>query len=346
MRLGQNPAKNGLLAYHPAQLGIMLVIYIPTMSGYFSDSLEIFKTQLASLHKNTPSDFNVLVFDNGSCQVIQDTLQKLQSDGLIDWLTLSRHNLGKTGALNWGIRAMPNELICYSDGDVYFRSGWYEQSLNILETFPRCGMVTAQPCYFDSLAGKGKAYLSLQGSTKIEVTSCQADAAATEEYVRSIGDNPELRTRYAKHEWQIVRNPNKNVEAVIGASHFQFLAKKSLLEQITPLPAIYGLNREDDYQIISRIDQLGFLQLSTVTPYVYHMGNQMDESIVEEIHRDHLNDVLNNDLAAPSKTNQNQITRKKKTAFWFLHQIARVPFIKLLVQRFYNLLFEYYARVK
>jgi glycosyltransferase involved in cell wall biosynthesis len=346
VRKGQNPAKNGLQAYRPAQLGVMLVIYIPTQSGYFSDSLEIFKIQLASLHKNTPTKFNILVFDNGSCRVVQDTLQKMQTDGLIDWLTLSRHNLGKTGALNWGIRAMPNELICYSDGDVYFRPGWYEQSLNILETFPLCGIVTAQPCYFDSLAGKGKAYFSLQGLTHIEMTSRQADVEATEEYVRSIGDNPELRTRYANHEWQIVRNPIKNVEAVIGASHFQFLAHKSMLEQIIPLPAIYGLNREDDYQIISRIDQMGFLQLSTVTPFVYHMGNQMDESIVKENLRDHLNEVLNNELEVPSMTNQNQITLKKKISFWLLHQIARLPFFKLLVQRFYNLLFEYYARVK
>jgi glycosyltransferase involved in cell wall biosynthesis len=346
MRLGQNPAKNGLLAYHPAQLGIMLVTYIPTLSGYFSDSLEIFKTQLASLHKNTPTDFNILVFDNGSCQEIQDALQKLQSDGLIDWLTLSRHNLGKTGALNWGIRAMPNEIICYSDGDVYFRSGWYEHSLNILETFPRCGMVTAQPCYFDSLAGKGKAYISLEELKQIEVSSRLADVAATEEYVRSIGDNPELRTRYANHEWQIVRNPIKNVEAVIGASHFQFLAQKSLLEQITPFPSIHGLNREDDYQIISRIDQMGFMQLSTEKPYVYHMGNKIDMTTLGEIQRDRLNDILNNHLAVSEKANQNQYSPAKKTAFWILHQMTRIPVLRRIFQRFYNLLFEYYASVK
>jgi glycosyltransferase involved in cell wall biosynthesis len=346
MRIGQNPAKNGLQAYHPAQLGVMLVIYIPFQSGYFSDSLEIFKTQLASLHKNTPAEFNILVFDNGSCREVQDALQKLQLDGFIDWLTLSRHNLGKTGALNWGIRAMPNELICYSDGDVYFRSGWYEQSLDILKTFPRCGMVTAQPCYFDSLAGKGNAYIALHESPQIKVFSRLADAAATEEYVRSIGDNPELRNRYEKHEWQIVRNPISNVEAVIGASHFQFLAHKSLLEQITPFPATYGLNREDDYQIIARIDQSGFLQLSTVTPYVYHMGNQLDETTVGEIQRDRLKDVLNITLVVPERTNQNQITPIKKTAFWVIHQMAKVPFLKLLMQRLYNLLFEYYARVK
>jgi glycosyltransferase involved in cell wall biosynthesis len=346
MRRGQNPAKNGLQAYQPAHLGVLLVIYIPTMSGYFTDSLDIFKVQLASLHQNTPHDFDLLVFDNGSCQGVRDTLRNLQSDGLIDWLTFSRHNLGKTGALNWGIRAMPNELICYSDGDVYFRPGWYDQSLNILDTFPRVGMVTAQPCYFDSLAGKGQAHLALSKTTQFEISTRLADPIATKEYVRSIGDKPELRTRYQEHMWQIVRNPITGVDAVIGASHFQFLAYKTLLDQITPFPANYGLNRDDDFQIIARIDQLGFLQLSTVKPYVYHMGNQMEETTLEEIQRDRMKDVLKNHLVVSARTNRNQITPVKKTAFWLIHQMARIPFCKYILQRFYNLLFEYYAREK
>ncbi len=161
MRKGQNPVKRmGLLASQPSQLGVLLLVYIPIQSGYFKNALDIFKYQLASLHKNTLQAFNLLVWDNGSCQAVQDTLQKLQTEGWIDWLTLSRHNIGKTGAMNWGFRAMPNEIICYSDSDAYFRPGWYEHSLKILKTFPRTGMVTAQPCFYDSLAENKHRYLN------------------------------------------------------------------------------------------------------------------------------------------------------------------------------------------
>jgi len=346
MRKGQNPAKMGLQAYKPSQLGIILLVYIPQEEGYFTNSLDIFKYQLASIYRNTAQEFDLYVFDNGSCRAVRSALQTLLMDGWIDWLTLSGHNIGKTGAMNWAFRAMPNELICYSDGDVYFRPGWYEQSLNILNTFPSCGMVTAQPCYFDSLAGKGQAHLALHEMPQIETSTRLADHTATEEYVRSIGDNPELRTRYEKHEWQIVRNSVMDTEAILGATHFQFLAQKTVLEQITPLPAIYGLNREDDYQIIARIDHLGLLQLSTITPYVYHMGNQIDETTLGDIQRDHLTDVLDSKGAVSASTDRNQITPAKKNALWMLHQMAKVPFLKLLVQRLYNLLFEYYARVK
>ena len=93
MRKGQNPAKMGAQAYQPSQLGILLLVYIPMKSGYFVDSLKILKYQLASIHKNTPEGFNLLVFDNGSCREVKDDLYKLQTYGWIDWLTLSRQNL-------------------------------------------------------------------------------------------------------------------------------------------------------------------------------------------------------------------------------------------------------------
>ncbi|HEX7621801.1 MAG TPA: glycosyltransferase family A protein [Anaerolineales bacterium] len=346
MRKGQNPAKMGLLAYRPSQLGILLVVYIPLQSEYFFDSLKILKYQLASIHQNTPEEYNLHVFDNGSCREVKDALHKLYIDGWIDWLTLSQQNLGKAGVLNWALRGMPNEIICYSDGDVYFRPDWYGTSLKILKTFPETGMVTSQPCFFDSLRGMGRAHFALRENQNFEFSTRIADSSIAEEYVRSIGNSPDLMARYAQHSWEIVCNKATGVEAVIGSSPFQFMGYKTALEKILPLPSTHGLNKDDDTQITVRMDELGLLQLSTLKPYVYHMGNQVDETTLGEIQRDCVEDVLNNDLAVSVRSVRYQITPAKKTVLWLIHQMARVPFLKLLVQRFYNLLFEYYAREK
>jgi len=67
MRLGQNPSKDKLPAYQPARLGIALLSYIPSMAGYFEHSLEIIRYQIASIRHSTGMDFDLLVFDNGSC---------------------------------------------------------------------------------------------------------------------------------------------------------------------------------------------------------------------------------------------------------------------------------------
>ena len=346
MRKGQNPAKMGLQAHQASRLGVLLPLYIPTPGGYYANSLDIFKYQLASLYQNTSQEFDLLVFDNGSCQVVKDALQKLQSDGWIDWLILSRHNIGKTGAMNWGFRALQNELICYSDADVYFRPGWFDQSLEILNTFPHTGMVTAQPCFYDCLAGKGQAHLVMQAREQFPISDQPADAGAMEEYVHSIGDIVDLQGRYNHHIWRIINNPTTGVEAIIGASHFQFMAYKSLLEQITPLPAIYGLNRKDDYHIISRIDQIGFLQLSTLKPYVYHMGNNLDDITREDIQRDGTQEVLLDTFARSVTAQGDQISRVKKVVLKIFYAFSRFDSFSNLLLRIYNFLFEDYTREK
>ena len=142
MRQGQNPAKMGLPAYQPKRLGLALLSYIPSQNAYFAQSLEILKYQIASVHHST-SDFNLVVFDNGSMPEVQNELRGLQENGLIDFLCLSRFNLGKTGALNWILGALPNEMIGFADGDVLFRHGWWEQTERIFSMFPGAGLVTA-----------------------------------------------------------------------------------------------------------------------------------------------------------------------------------------------------------
>ena len=121
MRTGQNPSKSGIPAYKPKQIGIALLVYIPFLDGYFKHSLEILRFQIASLYENTKHQFDLLVFDNGSCSEVINTLSDLHDDRQIEWLVLSKHNLGKVGAWNWIFGSMPNELICYADSDVLFR---------------------------------------------------------------------------------------------------------------------------------------------------------------------------------------------------------------------------------
>ena len=64
-------------------------------------------------------------------------LFELQHQGDIQWLILSRENLGKTGAQNWIFSAMPNEWIAYTDSDVLFRKGWLEASREIIRALSR-----------------------------------------------------------------------------------------------------------------------------------------------------------------------------------------------------------------
>ncbi|HWQ84881.1 MAG TPA: glycosyltransferase family A protein, partial [Anaerolineales bacterium] len=136
MRTGRNPAKSGLEAYTPKELAVALILYIPSQDGYFANALEIFKMQLASIKAATSQPYDLLVFDNGSCASVVQTLQELYQAGEITWLVLSRHNIGKAGAWNWIFASLPNPLIGYADADVLFRPGWFEASQEILKNIP------------------------------------------------------------------------------------------------------------------------------------------------------------------------------------------------------------------
>ena len=283
MRKGQNPAKLGVLSYKPQLLGVAILTHIPSQEGYFAESWQIFQYQLASLRAHTPEPFDLLVFDNGSCREVQEQLRALQGKGWIQWLLLSYENMGKTGALNAIAGAMPNEWICYADSDVLFRRGWLEASKAVAMSFPNAGIVTAQPCFFDILRGKGEAHIILEGHPGFEFGETGPVEETAEEYSRGIGATVEDSAKYKSMQLRTITNTNRAVRAVLGASHMQFLVQSDILRKVLPLPSARGLDPEEDREMDLRIDRQGYLHLSTVDPFVFHMGNTIDERLNEEL---------------------------------------------------------------
>lgn len=280
-RIGQNPAKLGMPAYQPQKVGLATITYIPSVEGYFRDSMAIFKLMLKSLRQNTLEPFDLLVFDNGSCSEIQDELLRLQHQGLIQWLNLSSENLGKTGAQNWIFSALPNEWIGYTDSDVLFRKGWLDASWDIIDHFPEAGMVGAQPCYFDVLKGQGKAQNELKPKTNYLISPYTPDEWVTDEYCRGINAVPEQAKKYHAMKLKVINTEKNDFKAILGASHMQFLMPARLAKSILPLPYRSGLSQEEDRQLDLRIDQNGKLHLSTLKPHVVHMGNVLDDWVTD-----------------------------------------------------------------
>jgi hypothetical protein len=283
VRTGANPAKAGLPAYQSQRLGIATIVYIPSQEGYFENSLEILKYMLTSLRPATSQPFDLLVFDNGSCAKVVAELRSLYEQKQIDWLVLSRHNLGKAGAWNWIFAAMPNELICYADSDVLFRPGWLEASLKVLEAFPQAGMVSAQPNFYDVMQGEGKAHLELRKDGRYTFGEYWPAREIIDEFCRGIGATEEIAEPFYRSPLPSVTNQELGVAAVIGASHMQFIIPRQVARQAVPLQASMGLRRAETMSLDYKIDELGCLHLSTQQPYVFHMGNTLSERLLQEV---------------------------------------------------------------
>jgi len=333
LRVGINPAKAGLPAYTPQRLGVALIVYIPVLEGYFQNSLEIFRYQLASLRSATRQKYDLLVFNNGSCPEASAALEALYQDGQIDWLIQSAHNLGKAGAWNWIFAAMPNELICYADSDVLFRPGWLEASLAVLEAFPQAGMIAAQPNFFDVLEGEGTAHMRLVAQDGYSLDEYQPSKEIIDEYCFGIGASEETARPFYQKPLPTITNHAKNVQAVIGASHMQFLIPREPARQVVPLPAVHALLRRETMSLDYKIDQSGYLHLSTLQPYVFHMGNTINDRLLSELQSITGRAIQPEGGKAQKNTPQSGVRR-------FMASLARRPRFNRLFRRLYNLLFQ------
>src|SRR4030067_2886614 len=145
MRLGKNPAKSVDSVAQPKPVTVAIVTYIPFLAGYYAQGLELLRAFLGSIWENTDQPYDLLVFDNASCQEVRSFLLEAQSQGRVQYLVFSEQNVGKAGAWNFIFASSPGEYIAYSDSDIYFYPGWLSAQLAVLEDIPEVGMLPGMP---------------------------------------------------------------------------------------------------------------------------------------------------------------------------------------------------------
>ena len=279
MRLGQNPAKSIEHVPQPAKVTVAIVTYIPFLSGYYAESLDVLKVCLESLTRNTLQPYDLLVFDNASCQEARDYLQNERNAGRIQYLVLAGQNYGKGGAWNFIFQGAPGEYIAYADSDIQFFPGWLERSLEILEAYPQAGMVSARPLrtpaalYSSTLDWARQAAAREAGDIKIEEGSF-IPWEVYREHVLSLGVSEEQARQWYESR-RDTRLTRQGVQALIGAAHFQFTLRKSVIQAFLP----FQMDRPMG-QVRALDDQMnaaGWLRLATCEPLVRHMGNTLPD---------------------------------------------------------------------
>ncbi|MCW5875560.1 MAG: glycosyltransferase family 2 protein [Anaerolineales bacterium] len=273
MRIGQNPVKSVEHIPPPAPVTVVVLVYIPFLSGYYAESLEVLKLCLGSLQANTPQgEYDLLVFDNGSCAAVREYLLAEQAAGRIQHLWLSERNLGKPAAWNAAFAAAPGEAVAYADSDVYFHPGWLQASLDALRAFPKAGMVTAMPMLVpQKYSSATLSWAKRQRGIKLE----RGELLPWEDFwrhARSLGDTQEqAREFYAQN--QAIRLSAKGRHYYAGAAHFQFTAPKAALQAVLPIPAERPMGRVR--LLDESMNKAGYLRLCTAEWHVQHMGNTL-----------------------------------------------------------------------
>jgi glycosyltransferase involved in cell wall biosynthesis len=274
MRVGQNPAKFVDFVTQPEKVTVAIVAYIPTLGGYYAQSLEVLKACLGSIWENTHLPYDMLVFDNASCPEVRAYLNEMHALSKIQYLVLSEKNIGKAGAWNFIFGAAPGEYVAYADSDVYHFPGWLEPQIELMETFPQAGMVTGMPMWTPPEYSTATAAWA-EGNS--EVTLERGKFLLWEDYwqhSRSLGAE-EAKARAHFNSVEDVTMLYQGQRYYIGAAHFQFVGRKAALQSVLPIPSERPMGQVRLLDIA--LNERGYLRFCTPDWWVQHMGNTLQD---------------------------------------------------------------------
>lgn len=300
-----------------------VLTYVPSPDGYFKHRFEMIKLILAALHANTEIEHDLMVFDNGSYPEVIDHLIELKQQNKIDYLYLSRRNIGNFGALRRIFSSAPGEVVAYLDDDVFVYPGWLREQLLILDHYPNVGMVSGVPVR----NAARHAYSSLEKWLENPPAGLKVNRGRfipdewEYDWAVSTGRSPEEFLEATKEREDNLLDYN-GVKAIGSANHFQFVGYKDVL--------LKGLPKDWDQRLMGdmlefdeRLDQLGYLRLSTPELYVRHIGNTINEEMQKEAQTLGVEDV--GARAVP-------FTKK--------HWILYIPRSRNILKAIYNWLFK------
>jgi len=279
VRIGQNPAKSIQHVVKPARVTAAVITYIPFLSGYYAQSLDVLKVCLNSLRAHADVPFDLMVFDNASCERVVRYLQDEAAGGRIRFLVLSEKNIGKVGAWNFIFSAAPGQFIAYADSDVYFFPGWLSRHLKVFEAFPEVGTVSGLP-----RRGRRTFYANTirQASSLPDITFEEGKFIPDEwiiDHARSLGKLETVDEDLSKIDYRITRN---SVSSYATATHFQFMIKKETVLPFLPFP--YDRPMGESVAHLDRaVDGSDLLRLAVTERAVKHLGNTLDEQTVSQL---------------------------------------------------------------
>lgn len=273
LRVGQNPAKFIQGVTRPQRITVAVLTCIPALKGFHAQALDVLKTCLGSLWANTSPEHDLMVFDNGSGPETVAYLLEAQQAGRIQYLMLSEKNLGKGGAWNQIFTSAPGEILAYTDSDAEFSPGWLDDSLRILETYPKVGMVTSRPFRTPpEFYGATVAWAEADPDVQVEHGGF-IPWEDFRDFDLSLGQDVEdIRARYEATE--DIRLTYRDTPAFVGASHWQFVAYTSVLKDFVPFHMDRPMGQVRDLD--RRMDAKGYLRLMTTRPLAMNMSNTLN----------------------------------------------------------------------
>lgn len=279
MRVGMNPQKQSKKIRLKCQHRLIIVVFIPSLEGYYKNVLEVFKLCLDSAITTTNSNCAITVVNNASCKEVAQYLDVKLEEDKIDTVIHYKENIGKIDALIGAARASREPIITISDVDILFQQGWQEEIENIFTNVKGVASVSPIPCRnFKNYETSSTLEKILFGKVNFKYKSIPENHIAHNKYLESF--HWELETD-ENIKWPVINS--NGVNAIIGSGHQILSMRRELFFSTVPTePSLTLVGNNSEYLYCDQpINISGGMRLTTYNNYAYHMGNTVENWMLE-----------------------------------------------------------------
>ena len=284
MRIGINPEKKNNELKTENYHRVIIPVYIPNLEDeYFKNLLDVFKLCLESLLLTVHKRTRVTIYSNNCCKEVRDYVDgKYQEFSIIDQVFYSKENLGKINAILASVKGNIEPLITITDADVLFKNGWQEACENVFIGFPEAGMVSPvpNPRLYNASNANNWFYGLFKGKLCFESVQ---DSEAIVRFYESLGNKASQIKPFYLEQNLVLYNKDKSKKAIMGCGHFVATLRREVFDKGTSEPAFIKIVGGVEHKFIDiPTENLGYLRLATIENFAYHIGNKIDDWMIQE----------------------------------------------------------------
>lgn len=277
MRIGFNPYKDKKNDDSHYVHQVIIPVYIPNQEGYFKDSFAILKLCLESLFATIHHKTFITIANNGSDDLVLNYLNSLLEQNKIQEL-IHTENIGKLNSILKGLVGNDIELVTIADSDVMFLPNWQGETVKVFTHVPNAGVVGVTPQFKMYENYCGNVLFHHFFNKKMKFIPVKNEDALIRFY-DSIGWDRSYNQDYLKFNLGIEINTKMNV--LVGSGHFVATYKKNMFEEI-PSYFCYKMGGSSEGYLDALPLKKGYWRLTTEDNYAYHMGNVLENWMLEK----------------------------------------------------------------
>lgn len=275
MRVGMNPQKVIKKAEMKFYHRLIIVVFIPSLDGYYKDVFDVFKLCIESALATKNNKCGITIVNNACCKEVVNYLNNLYHSANIDNLIHHKSNLGKMDALIGAARGCREPLITLSDVDILFKQGWQEAVEEIFSKINGVGSVSP------IAARKYLRYGTVSTIQKIFLKQVDLKFKSIPENFKDHNRNLACTNwkldEHNQLKWPVITK--NNTKAIQGSPHQVLTIRRELLYSNVPFkPSLTLVGNKSEYLYCDLpIDMSGGMRLATYRNFAYHMGNKLDK---------------------------------------------------------------------